>query len=106
VTICDAPQADSSFVEIAQRLGLHAIAERCSRKHGVPVEVFDLRHEEQIREQGVIARRNKLPGDPNGAIAFNLGRDSLFYGFCRRGAILRRGLRCRSHQPPSSGRDA
>ncbi len=85
VTICDAPQTDSSFVEIAQRLGLHAIAERCSKKHGVPVEVYDLRAEEAIREQGVIVRRTKLPGDPHGAIKFNLGRDSLFYGFAGEG---------------------
>src|SRR5262249_32261632 len=85
VTICDAPQTDSSFLRIAQRLGLHAIAERCSRQHGVPVEVVDLRGEEAVSEQGVIVRRTKLPGDANGTIAFNLGRHSRFYGFAGEG---------------------
>jgi uncharacterized protein (DUF362 family) len=79
VTICDAPQTDSSFRQIAEKLDLLGIAKRATEKYSVPVEVIDLRAEEWTNEQGVITQRVKLQGDPNGAIAFNLGKDSLFY---------------------------
>jgi uncharacterized protein (DUF362 family) len=80
VTICDAPQTDSSFSQIAAKLDLFGIAKRATERYGVPVEIVDLRNEEWTNEEGVIIQRNKLEGDPNGAIAFNLGKDSLFYG--------------------------
>jgi len=79
VTICDAPQTDSSFSRIAELLGLHDIARECSTKHNVPVEVVDLRNEEWINVEGIITERRKLGGDPMGVVRFNLGRDSLFY---------------------------
>ena len=80
VTICDAPQTDSSFEKIAKLLGLDVIAQKCQEKFGVPVEVVDLRSEEWTNDRGIITERKKLSGDPEGAIAFNLGVDSLFYG--------------------------
>ena len=80
VTICDAPQTDSSFVKIVDRLGLDAIARKCQEEHGIPVEVVDLRNEEWTSEGGIITRREAIAGDPAGVIAFNLGADSLFYG--------------------------
>ena len=79
VTICDAPQTDSRFSEIARKLGLYEIAQRCQQRFGIPVEILDLRNEEWTNQDGIITERKKLRGDPNGAIAFNLGRDSLFY---------------------------
>jgi len=79
VTICDAPQTDSSFRKITERLGLDAIARKCQGQFGVPVEVVDLRNEEWTNEGGIITKRESLAGDPAGAIAFNLGRHSLFY---------------------------
>jgi uncharacterized protein (DUF362 family) len=85
VTICDAPQTDSSFARIAELLDLAGIARRCSAAHGVPVEVIDLRGEEWRNEAGIIVDRRKLPGDPNGLVRFNLGRDSLFFGFAGEG---------------------
>ena len=80
ITICDAPQTDSSFSKIAEILGLFKIAENMQEKYGTPIEVIDLRNEEWTNQGGVITHRKKLSGDPNGAIAFNLGKDSLFYG--------------------------
>lgn len=79
VTICDAPQTDSSFRKIVQKLGLYELAEELTAKYGTPVEVVDLRNEEWTNEGGVIIKREKLQGDPSGAIAFNLGKQSLFY---------------------------
>jgi uncharacterized protein (DUF362 family) len=81
VTICDAPQTDSSFSKIAQKIGLYDISERCSRKYGIPVEILDLRNEEWTNQDGVIAERHMLSGDPNGSIAFDLKKNSLFYGY-------------------------
>lgn len=80
VTICDAPQTDSSFSRIAELLGLHDIARECTARHGVPVEVVDLRNEEWTSVEGIITERHKLAGDPGGVVRFNLGTDSLFHG--------------------------
>lgn len=81
VTICDGPQTDSSFAKIAEKLDLYGIANRCQKRYGVTVEILDLRNEEWVSEKGIITARRRIAGDPNGAIAFNFGRDSLFYGF-------------------------
>lgn len=81
VTICDAPQTDSSFARIAELLGLHHIAQDCSQRFEVAVDVLDLRNEEWTNRGGVITERMRLKGDPEGTIAFDLGRRSLFYGF-------------------------
>jgi uncharacterized protein (DUF362 family) len=81
VTICDAPQTDSSFTLIAERLGLYRLAEECSQRYRVKVDVVDLRNEEWTNEGGIIKERKRIGGDPEGTIAFNLGKESLFYGF-------------------------
>jgi len=81
ISICDGPQTDSSFDRIAELIGLHQIARDTAKTYGVPVEVVDLRNEEWTAIEEVITARRKLEGDPAGTIAFNLGRDSLFYGY-------------------------
>jgi len=81
VTICDAPQTDSSFEKIMAVSGLLEIARRCQSRTGTKVEVVDLRSEEWVNEKGVIVSRRQLNGDPEGNIAFNLARESLFYGY-------------------------
>ncbi|GHV04224.1 hypothetical protein FACS189416_2090 [Bacteroidia bacterium] len=81
IYICDAPQTDSSFCKIAKKLGLYDVANELSTQYNTPIEVVDLRNEEWTNEKGIIVKREKLSGDPNGAIAFNLGVDSLFYKF-------------------------
>lgn len=80
LTICDAPQTDSSFSRIAELLGLHEIARNCSKRFAVHVEVVDLRNEEWVSSGGIITERRKLSGDPNGIVRFDLGQSSLFYG--------------------------
>ena len=81
VVICDGPQTDSSFTKISERAGLNEIAYECERWSGVDVQVVDLRNEEWINEEGIIVSRKKLKGDPGGTVAFNLGKDSFFYGY-------------------------
>lgn len=81
ISLCDGPQTDSSFQRIAERLRLRELAEFVLRRYGVSVELIDLRDEEWISEGGVVMDRRPLPGDPEGTVVFNLGRNSAFYGF-------------------------
>lgn len=85
ITICDAPQTDSSFSRIAILLNLEGIAEAVSQRYRVPVEIVDLRNEEWTSRDGIVVDRRQLAGDPRGSIAFNLGRDSLFYDYSGEG---------------------
>ena len=79
VTICDAPQTDSSFARMAELLGLTQIANDCTKRFSVSVEVVDLRNEEWVSREGIITERRKLAGDPSGVIRFDLGTASLFH---------------------------
>ena len=79
IYICDAPQTDSSFIEISKKLGLKKIANELSVQYNISIEIIDLRNEEWINEQEIIVKRIKKDGDPNGTIVFNLGKESLFY---------------------------
>ena len=85
VTICDAPQTDSSFKLISERLGLYDIAEQCRSDFGTDVDIVDLRNEEWTNIQGIITNRRQLRGDPEGAIKFDLGKDSMFFGCDKEG---------------------
>jgi len=80
VTICDAPQTDSSFSSIVKLLGLEEIARDCEEQYGIQVDVVDLRNEEWTNRGGISTERRRLRGDPEGSVRFNLGRDSLFFG--------------------------
>jgi len=81
VTICDAPQTESNFIDIENKLSLNKIASSCTERYKTPVEVLDLRNEEWRVVRGVISERRLLPGDSEGTISFNLGKDSLFYKY-------------------------
>jgi uncharacterized protein (DUF362 family) len=77
VIIADAPQTDSSFSRISSVLGLEVIRD-FFLSHGMNIELIDLRKEEWTSRDGVIVGRRKLPGDPYGAVAFDLGANSEF----------------------------
>lgn len=85
VTICDAPQTDSSFRELIEVTGLDRIAAVCRKEFGVPVNVMDLRDEEWVSEEGIVVGRRRMAGDPAGKNAFNLGTESLFFGHASEG---------------------
>lgn len=80
ISICDAPQTDSSFSEIRKLLDMEDFIEDCKKKYGIPIEFIDLRNEEWVNKEGVIVERKKIGGDINGSIAYNLGKHSFFYG--------------------------
>ncbi len=79
VIVADAPQTDSSFDEIARILGLDVIRDFYLAQE-LDFELLDLRREEWVNRGGVIVSRYRLPGDPNGYIAFDLGDYSEFVG--------------------------
>jgi uncharacterized protein (DUF362 family) len=72
IILADAPQTDASFSEIARLLGLEEIQE-FYRARGLTLEVLDLRQEEWKTRGEVVVERRKLPPNPYGAMAFDLG---------------------------------
>jgi uncharacterized protein (DUF362 family) len=79
VIIADAPQTDSSFEKVAGLLHLEELVESY-RAQGFQCDLVDLRREEWSLRDGVVDKRRKLAGDPNGYVAFNLGRHSELAG--------------------------
>ena len=82
ITVCDAPQTDSSFAALREYCGLDAMIGRCRQRWpGVKIELLDLRPEEWHAIDGVTVARRELPGDPRGSTQVNLDADSEFVGF-------------------------
>lgn len=79
VIIADAPQTDSSFDKVVELLQLEELVESY-RAQGFQCDLVDLRREEWSLRNGVIDKRRKLAGDPNGYVALNLGRHSELAG--------------------------
>lgn len=84
VVICDAPQTDSNFDAICRVTGMYELVAWYNTWSPVPVELVDLRAEEWQSADGVVYKRQKLPGDPRGYVAVNLGRHSYLYGISPR----------------------
>ncbi len=82
VTVCDAPQTDSSFARIREYCSLDAMIERL-RQHfpGVRFELLDLRPEEWHALDGVTVSKTSLPGDPLGSTLVRLDGASEFVGY-------------------------
>lgn len=79
VMIGDAPQTDSNFEAILDRLRLDVMIEELrERWPQIHVEVMDLRRECWVQEGDVTVRRIPLPGDPRGGTLVDLGRESEF----------------------------
>jgi uncharacterized protein (DUF362 family) len=79
IVVCDAPQTDSNFAQIGERLGLDRLAE-FYRSKGVHFDLIDLRKEEWEDIDGAIIGRRELPGDPRGSVAYDLGARSELAG--------------------------
>lgn len=79
IIIGDAPQTDSSFKKILQRMPVNEWQSLC-QKSGIEFEIIDLREHEWITRGGVIISRQKLPSDPRGSVMFDLKNKSCFDG--------------------------
>lgn len=87
ITLCDAPQTDSSFARIREYCGLDAlVARRQAEFPGVTIRLLDLRPEEWRAVDGVTVERIQLPGDPLGSsmVALNEGSEFVGYSGCGR----------------------
>jgi uncharacterized protein (DUF362 family) len=81
----DAPQTDSNWDGLMERMGLAALRDWYRARHGFALEVLDLRDEHHVDRDGIYVETVPLPGDPRGGVSFDLGRDSLFHELDERG---------------------
>ena len=88
ITLCDAPQTDSSFDKIRQYCGLDALVNRLRTEFpGVEFSLLDLRPEEWHAIDGVTVARTKLPGRPCGNTHVRLDSASEFVGYHGQGRL-------------------
>ena len=78
IIIGDAPQTDSRFDLIVERMGLAAIRRLYKAQKNFDIEVVDLRDEFWVEKDGIYVQTVKLPGDPAGHLAVDLADDSMF----------------------------
>ncbi len=78
IIIGDAPQTDSKWDLIVERMGLNAIRDFYRQEKRFEIELIDLRDEYWVEKDGVYVEKRKLPGDPLGGVAFDLGARSAF----------------------------
>ena len=77
VVLAEAAQQDCDFERIREIAGLDAIQSSFADR-GLNFEIIDLRREAVIFQDGVIVKRQALPGDPAGYRAVDLGDRSFF----------------------------
>jgi uncharacterized protein (DUF362 family) len=77
ITIADAPMIDNDFDRIVRCIGLDAVITYLS-ENGVNIGLCDLRVENVQMRDGLIVRRFKLKGDPEGYVRIDLAQDSEF----------------------------
>ncbi|MEO8426283.1 MAG: DUF362 domain-containing protein [Verrucomicrobiota bacterium] len=88
VTICDAPQTDSSFATLSKYCGFEELLDRCRKDFpGVKFRVLDLRPEEWHAVDGVTISKARLPGDPLGSTHVHLDATSEFVGYHGQGQL-------------------
>jgi uncharacterized protein (DUF362 family) len=78
VVIAEAPQQDCDFARIRALCGLDALIALYRERAGRTLEVIDLRREAVEFRDGIVVRRERLPGDPAGYRAVDLGAASFF----------------------------
>ena len=79
IVITDAPQTDSSWPRIMERMEPAQWVAR-GRSRGVPISILDLRDHEWVTRGDVNISRKTLPGDPLGSTCVDLGAHSEFVG--------------------------
>lgn len=79
IIVADAPQTDSSFIEICKILKLNELADYYASR-GIRFDLVDIRKFEWKSVNDVIVSRRDHVGDPDGYVHFDLGERSLFVG--------------------------
>lgn len=78
IIVGDAPQTDSNFEKIIKLMGLREIQQLYKNEKQFEIEIIDLRDEYWVEKDGIYVETVKLPGDPRGSLAVDLGRHSMF----------------------------
>jgi uncharacterized protein (DUF362 family) len=81
ITLGDAPQTDSHWNLIVERMGLDTLVRDTRERHGIEVRLVDLRDEFWVEENGIYTDRVQLAGDPAGSCIFDLAARSYFAEF-------------------------
>src|SRR3954468_22585191 len=82
ITVCDAPQTDSSFRKLREYCDLDGMIDKCRKDFpSVKISLLDLRPEEWQAVDGVTVNRTKLAGDPLGSTHVALNNGSEFVDF-------------------------
>jgi len=88
ITICDAPQTDSSFARIKGYCELDSLLARCRKAFpGIQFSLLDLRSEEWLSIEGVTVSKTELPGDSLGSTHIRLDAASEFVGYQGQGRL-------------------
>jgi uncharacterized protein (DUF362 family) len=88
ITVCDAPQTDSSFAKIKEYCGLEKFVARWKKEFPqVDFQLLDLRPEEWHAVDGVTVSKTKLPGDPLGSTHVKLNEASEFVEYAGQGKL-------------------
>ena len=75
----DAPQTDSDWDVLVDRMGRTALHAHFSQHHpGIEFELLDLRDEYHVEKDGIYVETRRLAGDPRGGVAVDLGERSMF----------------------------
>lgn len=77
IIIADNPSIDADFEELMEFTGIR----RLESKYDVPCHIYDLRPLvcKDLKDYGKRDKMTPQPGDPNGEVEVNIGRDSLLY---------------------------
>lgn len=78
IVIGDAPQTDSCFEKIVDRMGLPDLRNLYRKEKNFEIEIVDLRHEHWVDRDGIYVDTEILSGDPAGTLAIDLGGHSMF----------------------------
>ncbi len=89
VIFADSSQNDAVFAEILNQCGIPQIREFYGPRSGISIEVYDLRIEYVHKVDGVLVRHDKLPGDPLGYAAVDLGARSMFESVAHKSVMFR-----------------
>jgi len=79
IYIVDAPQTDSDYEKIINRIHLPEMVNKLQKTTNVKIKYYDMREERWFYNNGIIVKRKKLIGDPKGYVKINLGSDSEFH---------------------------
>lgn len=78
IIVGDAPQTDSHFDRIVERMGLAALRDLYKDEKGFVIDLLDLRDEHWVERDGIYVETVTLPGDPLGSVTVDLAEKSLF----------------------------